>query len=273
MYEVKEEHYKRYLRLLGIEKEKPDYKYLQKIIHAHLSKIPFENISKLYYKKRYGYKELIDFQLYLDGIEKFGFGGTCYSINSYLNLLLQWLGFEVKLCGADMKKPNVHVMNIVNIEKREFIVDLGYAAPFSVPLPLGLRNDYVLTMGIDKYILKTQSPNNSPGIELYRNGELRHGYQVNTRARMISDFKKVIEDSFNKDATFMNALLLTRYDGKKFIVVHNMTLLKSFGEITETYEIRSIEQLASIINNYFGIPKPMVIESIEGIQLQKNGWS
>jgi len=78
----------RYLRLLGIEKQRLDFEYLKKIVKASVDKIPFENISKLYYYKRINLKELVDFELYLDGIEKYGFGGTCYANNFYFNQLL-----------------------------------------------------------------------------------------------------------------------------------------------------------------------------------------
>ena len=140
-------HFVRYLRLLGIEKQRPDFEYLKEIVKAHVLKIPFENISKLYFYKRINLKKLIDFELYLDGIEKYGFGGTCYANNFYLNQLLSWLGYNIKLCGADMKNPDVHIVSVVNIENREFLIDTGYAAPFSEPIPLNLLNDYIIDMG------------------------------------------------------------------------------------------------------------------------------
>ncbi|PLX13441.1 MAG: hypothetical protein C0597_11750, partial [Marinilabiliales bacterium] len=105
----------KYLKLLGLRKQNPGFEYLREIVHAQISKIPFENLSKLLYKKRINLNGLIDFELYLEGIEKYNFGGTCYTNNFYFNQLLEWLGFEVKLCGADMKEPNVHLVNIVKL--------------------------------------------------------------------------------------------------------------------------------------------------------------
>lgn len=126
----------RYLKILGIQRQKPDFEYLKNIVKAQMLKIPFENISKLFYKKRIDLDQLIDFELYLEGMEKYRFGGTCYSNNFYLNQLLEWLGYNIKLCGADMKNPDVHIVNIVNIENRDFLIDTGYAAPFLEPIPL-----------------------------------------------------------------------------------------------------------------------------------------
>jgi len=263
----------RYLRLLGIQKQKPNLEYLKEIVRAQVTKIPFENISKLFFKKRLNLKHLIDFELYLDGIEKYSFGGTCYSNNFFLNQLLCWLGYDIKLCGADMKNPDVHIVSVVTIENREFLVDTGYAAPFSEPLPLYLLNDYSINQGYDSYILKPQNNNNRPQIELYRNGELIHGYRVNPQARNIGEFRQVIEDSFKESATFMNALLLTRFDSDDFIIIHNMTIIESYGLVSKKYSLDSVDQLASVIDNRFGIPRTIVLESVEGLQMLKDGWS
>jgi len=263
----------RYLSLLGIRRQRPGFEFLKEILRAQTSKIPFENISKLYYKKRLNLRHLIAFQLYLDGIEKYGFGGTCYSVNFYLNQLLNWLGYDVKLCGADMKNPDVHIVNILNIKNCEFLIDAGYAAPFSMPLPLDLPVDYSINMGNDRYILKPRDNNKRSQIELYQNGELVHGYTVNPQARNIGEFRHVIEDSFKENSTFMNALLLTRFDDNNFIVIHNMTLIESSLQSSKKHSFDTIEQLALAINNLFGLPGSIVLESLEGVEMLKNGWS
>jgi arylamine N-acetyltransferase len=172
-----------------------------------------------------------------------------------------------------MKNPDVHIVNIVNIDNREFLVDTGYAAPFSEPLPLYLLNDYPINNGNDRYILKPQNNNSRPQIELYRNEELIHGYRVNPNARNIGEFRQVIEDSFKESATFMNALLLSRFSYDNFIVIHNMTITESYGDVLKKNSLDSIEQLVSVINDRFNIPRTIVLESLDGLQMLKNGWS
>ncbi len=271
--EFEEKLFLRHLRLLGIRRQRPGFEYLKEIVRVQASKIPFENISKLFFNKRLNLKHLIDFERYLDGIEKYRFGGTCYANNFYFNQLLNWLGFEIKLCGADMKSPDVHIVNIVTVDNREFLVDTGYAAPFSEPLPLGLSNDYSINMGNDHYVLKPQNNNTRPQIELYRDGALIHGYSVNPRARSIGEFRQIIEDSFKESSTFLNALLLTRFDADNFITIHNMTIIESHGNVSKKNSIDSIDQLTSVIENRFGIPGTIVLESIEGLQMWKDGWN
>ena len=83
-----------YLAILGLARRDPSLEALRELLAAHLTKIPFENISKLYYRKCLGLVDLPDIRLYLDGIEKYHFGGTCYSNNYHFHLLLRSLGYD-----------------------------------------------------------------------------------------------------------------------------------------------------------------------------------
>ena len=59
----------KYLKLLDVERSSPSYQMLCQIIKTHLIRVPFENISKLLYKKQ-GLNYIPDLHTYLDGIEK-----------------------------------------------------------------------------------------------------------------------------------------------------------------------------------------------------------
>lgn len=128
----------RYLGVLGIEPGEPSSSLLAELVSAQLVTAPFENISKLYRFRTRGSTTITDLRQYLDGIEGWRLGGTCYVNNYHLFSLLDRLGFEVSLCGADMNHPDVHMVSMVKIEGREFMVDVGYAAPFFRPLPRDL---------------------------------------------------------------------------------------------------------------------------------------
>lgn len=197
--------FKEYLRVLNVSIKKPNLAALKELIRSHLQHIPFENISKLYYKKKFKLCYMPGFELYIEGIRKYNFGGTCYSNNFYFNQLLRYLGYNVVLCGADMKAPDVHLASIVTIEGQEFIADVGYAAPFLEPLPRNLSSDYQITFGNDKYILLPKDSNGFSQLKFYRNGALKHSYTVKPSSRLISEFDCVIKASFDETATFMNS--------------------------------------------------------------------
>ena len=260
----------RYLNILGTSRREPSITALYEIVMAHLTKVPFENISKLLYKKQ-GLKNIPDLSVYLDGIEKFNFGGTCYSNNYYLYLLLKYLGYDIKLCGADMKKPDVHILSIVKIGGRNFIVDVGYAAPFTEPLPGDLKEDYVITFGEEKYILNPQDESGYSKLEQYNKGELKHWYTVKPQPRKIDEFRNVIEDSYRDDATFMNAVMIAKFYENGSIVMRNLTLIRTDRNIVTTQSIQR-DEIAAAAEKYFGIPRQIVDEAVNEFLILKDTW-
>ena len=217
---------KRYISLLGVQRRKPSMDALCELVQAHLLRVPFENVSKLYYKKHQGLRGIPNLETFLDGIDRFHFGGTCYSNNYYLYQLLANLGYQNRLCGADMSNPDVHLVSIVNLEKREYLIDVGYAAPFLAPMPRDLTTDYTIVLGRERYVLKPQDERGCSRMELYRDGNLNHGYLAKPAPRQIYEFEQVIADSYREDATFMNALLLARFFPNRSLVIHNLTVIE-----------------------------------------------
>ena len=265
--------FSRYLDLLHVERSKPSYDYLAALVKAHLTRVPFENISKLYYRKKSNLRSLPDLDKYLDGIEKYNFGGTCYSNNYYLYLLLRHLGFDIKLCGADMSNPDVHLVSIVSLADREYVIDVGYAAPFIMPMPRDLRTDYEIVLGNDRYVLRPQDSRGRSEVELYRDGHYKHGYIIKPNARAIGEFADVIARSYSHEATFMNALLLVRFYHHRSVVIHNLTLIKSEGAIQERFPLPDRETLTQKIEEYFEIPRDIAREAIADLGELQNAWN
>ena len=201
----------RYLRVLDAPARKPSAEALAELVAAHAMRVPFENVSKLYYRKRENMRRLPDAKRFLDGIERYNFGGTCYTNNYYLNQLLAALGYDAKLCGADMSNPDVHIVSLVAVDGREYLVDVGYAAPFLAPLPRDLAHDHEIVLGRDRYVLEPQDAEGRSRMRLYREGKSKHGYVAKPTPRTLEYFASVIAHSYTDEATFMNALLLVRF--------------------------------------------------------------
>jgi len=260
--------FNKYLELIGVEVSDPSFEQLRKIVKAHLIRVPFENISKLLYKKR-GMNCIPDLETYLNGIEKYNFGGTCYANNYYFYLLLEHLGFDIKLCGADMKNPDVHLTSMVNINEQEYIVDGGYAAPFLEPLPRNLPEDYVINLGREKYLIKRMDENGSTKVEQYYDGKLQHWYTVKPQPRKFDEFRKVIEDSYANDATFMNAIRITRFSENGSLVLKNLLLIEINGSESSTLEITQ-KEIPIVVREKFGMPEELVREAMFGIKELKD---
>jgi arylamine N-acetyltransferase len=263
----------RYLRLLGIPRRAPGLRALTELVAAQAMRVPFENVSKLYYRKRYGLRALPGLERFLEGVERYNFGGTCYSTNYYFSLLLARLGFQVKLCGADMANPDVHVVSMVAVEGREYLVDVGYAAPFLEPLPRGLDRDHVIELGRDRYVVKPLDEDGRTRVELYRNDKLKHGYTAKPAPRRIEEFAQVIEDSFDDQATFMNALLLVRFMPNRSLAVQNLKLIRSEGKNSRIQTIAGREDLPMVVEEHFAIPGWIVELAVKELGQLQDAWS
>ena len=263
----------RYLRLLGLQRRRPSLDALGEIVQTHQQRVPFENISKLYYKKQHALRGLPSLDLFLDGIERFHFGGTCYTNNYYLYLLLANLGYAIKLCGADMSNPDVHLVSMVTIENHEYLIDVGYAAPFLTPLPRDLTTDYTVALGRDRYVLKPQDAQACSKVKLYRDGVLKHGYRAKPLPRRIDEFEHIIVDSYRADATFMNSLLLARFYPDRSIVIHNLTVIESHGLASTSRTLANLEELGQAIVNHFGIPTEITADVVKELGQLGDAWT
>lgn len=263
----------RYLGLLGVSRRGVSFDALCELVQEHLCRVPFENISKLYYRDHLGLKELPSLQLFLDGIERFNFGSTCYASNYYFYQLLANLGYRAILCGADMSDPDVHLVSIVDIENHEYIVDVGYAAPFLAPLPRDLDTDYVIELGRDRYVLEPQDARGCSLLKLYRNGKLKHGYVVKPVPRRIGYFRRVIADSYRCEATFMNAILLARFFPHRSLVIHNLTIVESRGSTSRIEMLTSRGEVIRAITEHFKIPVQITEEVVTGLGRLEDAWS
>lgn len=257
----------RYLRLLGVPARPPGMAALAELVEAHLTRVPFENVSKLLHRGDAAMR-LPPLSRFLDGIERHHLGGTCYANNSSLNALLVHLGYDARLCGADMSKPDVHLVNIVRLDDREFLVDGGYGAPFLAPMPLDPPQEHAIEQGGDRYVLRPRGPDGRSRMEQYRDGRLRHGYTVNPAPRRIGEFAGVIADSFAPTATFMNVVMVARFFPGRSVVVRNLSLIESEGAARRVLPIEGREGLARVIEERLGIPRELVARAIEGIELR-----
>jgi N-hydroxyarylamine O-acetyltransferase len=263
----------RYLRALEVTRREPSAEALAELVAAHVMRVPFENISKLHRKKRLGLTGLPSIALFLEGIEQYHFGGTCYSNNFHFCTLLASLGYRVRLCGADMSSPDVHMVIMVEVDGREYLVDGGYAAPFLSPLPRDLTEDYVITLGRDRYVLKPQDGAGCSRLEMYRDGVVKHGYLAKPVAKKIEDFGGVIADSFRASATFLNALLLARFYRDRSVVIHNLTVIESQGPNTTIRPLGSREELVAEVERQFGIPRAVVGEAVSELHELVDAWA
>lgn len=124
-------------------------------------------------------------------------------------------------------RPDVHVVSMVRLEEREWLVDVGYAAPFFEPLRRDLDTEYEIRFGSCRYVLMPRDRRGCSRLQLFPAGELVHGYLAKPEPRSIGHVEGVIRDSYRDSATFMNALVVERFFPGRSVRIHNLTLTES----------------------------------------------
>ena len=264
--------YQRFINILGLKSRLPSMEALSELLVSHFSVIPFENVSKLFYKATLNQDQLPSFEQYLTGIERFNFGGTCYSNNYYLFKLLAYLGYQVQLNSADMKKPGVHMVIRVSLGNRDYLVDVGYAAPFIQPVPLYLKEDFSLVSGRNHYLFKPMDALGRTKLLMLRNGTVKHGYSINPEARNIGDFEQVIPESFRPDSTFFNSLLVTKYISGHFSTLHNLEYSEAKGAESKIFPLQDLHELSRFMELKFRIPSEITCKVLPELDLSGDAW-
>jgi N-hydroxyarylamine O-acetyltransferase len=255
-----------YLRVLGVPRVDPARGALDELVRAQATRVPFENISKLYRFKHQGLDGIPSIDVYLEGIERFHFGGTCYPNNFHFCRLLRTLGYDAALCGADMPSgEDVHAAITVAIDGRDLLVDVGYGAPFLEALPRDVGHDVVLRYGRDRYVLKPRDDHGRSRLDMYRDGELIHGYLLKPTPRPIEHFSEAVRDSFRESATFMNAVDLVRFSDSESVVIYNLSIIRSTVDSFSIERLNDREELVQAIEREFGIPVEIARDAIVGL--------
>jgi arylamine N-acetyltransferase len=254
--------YKRYLRLIGIKTIPTGIDGLREIIHKHLYYVPFENVSKLilFGKERSG--RPLSLSEFLDGIEFHDLGGTCHSSNPYLQELLNFLGFETMLLGADMSESNVHTCLRTILNSHQYHVDVGYAAPFKEPMRLD-NTPHTIVHGKYTYQFKKSENLNKYKIEVLLDGNRIHGYSINEDVRNFNFFVKTIKESFEPGNTFMSCIRITRVFKDRTIELKDNKLIYYKGAKSYSKMLMNMAEVETTVKNELMMPRCPVKKAIK----------
>jgi arylamine N-acetyltransferase len=258
----------RYLQLLGVERAVPCHELLSELVRAQLIRVPFENVSKLYLRMTRGASFIPSLEEHLEGIERWAFGGTCYANNPHFATLLRNVGFEVDICGAAMSRPDVHVVSIVRLDGIEYLVDVGYGAPFFAPMRVDLDREQEVVFGRSRFVLHPRDGRRRSRLDHYRDGRLIHGYEVDPQPRALDYFGGVIRESYSKEATFMKVVVVERFSADHSIRIHNFELTESTHSTSSTTRLNDRDELVDALARLCGFPAEIVRDVVAGLPLE-----
>ncbi|GGK17904.1 hypothetical protein GCM10010965_08630 [Caldalkalibacillus thermarum] len=256
-----------YLDVLGLPLKSPSLSYLNEICRAHLTTFPFENISKLFlYRDREKHvNPILMLESFIQGHQQFQFGGTCFTLNANLLLLLRELGFR---CYHVMLSQEHMAIVVVFEDEKKVYVDCGAAAPFFEPIPLDGKA-YTVRFGPEE--IRLQPLSNTEDVYIYerfykrkQNGKVWR-FDANQKYEL-SDFVPLIAQSNQPGAPFMSILRcqLWQLDKNRSVSLlnHVLTIRHAHGQ-EEKLVLHSIEEIEEVLQNDFALGRLPVRESIQ----------
>lgn len=242
-----------YLQHLGLEKEEPSLKYLNKLHRNHLLSIPFENLD-IHYRK----KIVLDYQKIYEKIIGNRRGGFCYELNGLFLHLLANLGFDVQAGSARVFEnghPSAefdHMIVFCQLGSDRYLCDVGFGELFSHPKKLELNQttlDYnhywKFEMNPDEdWILKKSSDNSA----------FNAIYQFHLQPHEIIEFlPRCNYHQESPDSHFTQQKMITQLFAEGRITLTNRKLkTQLFGEIVEK-PILNEDEFLTQLEEYFGI--------------------
>jgi N-hydroxyarylamine O-acetyltransferase len=188
-----------YLERIGVPPasvESPDLDALERLQRAHVTAVPFENLSIVGdpHGDREGAGVVLSVpHLYRKIVER-GRGGYCFELNGLFHWLLDDLGYEVDrvaarvLSGDGVRTPANHHANVVTLDRR-YVVDVGLGTPkLRRPLPLD-GTPRVDGAGVEWRVAESDRPDETSRTEFRRADEWTERYVFSHVARDLSYFE------------------------------------------------------------------------------------
>ncbi|WP_367566597.1 arylamine N-acetyltransferase [Lacrimispora sp.] len=242
---------KAYLERIGaVESEKRDIEYLAYLQERHLLTIPFENLD-ISQKKPIVLAPELFFQKIIEGKR----GGICFELNGLFNILLNELGFETKLVSASVRnekggwiREDGHPTNIVTINKKDYLVEVGYGNAARKPIPLSGEESEDISG-----VYRAETLGEKYDLQRKQEGEWVTIYRFSSEHKPLEKFKDgsdFIQYSPLSHFTQMRAVTIATEQGRITAINNTVTITKNNTKENFTF---NEDELPCILQTYFGI--------------------
>jgi len=250
-----------YFRRIGYTGSRaPTLETLQKIVFAHATAIPFENLDVLLSGVVSLNHSAVDKKILRDGR-----GGYCFEQNTLMMRALGALGFTVLPISSRVRVdrppsawacPRTHVLNLVTIEGVRWLADVGVG---------GLSASSVIRLDVTE---EQSTPHEPRRVVL-------EGSVYLIQAKQGKDWKPVCDftlevmsavdrevanwfTSTHPDSHFKNRLVVSRMlpHGRVNLLNHDLSFRNCQGEITSRLTISTREQLLQVLRDHFNLHFP-----------------
>jgi len=246
----------------------PSVENLRKLMWAHITHVPYENLDI------YDYKRRIDFALpHL--FEKFVInrrGGYCYEINGFFMGILEALGYDCYplsgrlLFGKEVAGMMGHRTTIVTIGSEQYLCDVGYGAGCAEG-PVSLNEPGIQDIMGYKFSIRHHDGDFYGDMTLVKHledGTESDFYTVYKRPHTLLDFiGPNYYTSTSPDSPFLKKRIVRLRTETGSIVIDDKTFRRKVGKEVYEEEITTNKRLYEILTQEFNMIVPKMTFSTD----------
>ena len=247
---------KQYLHRIDLDQIPfPDLASLFLLQKNHLLNIPFENLDILM-----GRKIILDEKKMFKKVITNKRGGFCHELNGLFFLLLEKLGYKVKRISAQVYgskkvfgKPYDHTAIIVELDKVEYLVDVGFGKFAFQPLRFDL--EAVQSDGYNSFRIKKLNHRFHVVEFKFDKKDWQYGYKFTKKHREVSEYIPMcdwLQTSPDSSFTQRKRITIPTKNGGRITLADEVLKISKGKKVTEKV-VKNEKEFNQYLEKYFGI--------------------
>jgi len=257
------------LDYLGCPPKAPTLRYLNRLIHAYIRKVPWESVSRIV--KRHTMQNTKDCprlpeEFWSDAM-RYGFGGTCFESSLAFYSLLMSLGCEGYLTVNDMgESRGCHAAIIILFSGQKYLIDI------TIPVHAAIRIDPQKTVrrntALFDYILRPVSKDKYEVERSHRAS--KNLFTLIDVPVSLPDYQAIVENDY-AEATgrFLKSVVMVKVvegKGQRFFSDQKPYKLESFDRAGRMEKFIEPENLPHTLAELFQMPEDSISTVLSWIQ-------
>lgn len=245
----------------------PSLRYLNRLIHAYIRRVPWESVSRIV--KRHVTLETKNCprwpEEFWQEAMQLGFGGTCYESSLAFYSLLVALGYEGYLTVNDMgDSRGCHAAIVLLLNEHKYLVDI------TIPLHVAVRIDPQKVVrrntAFYNYAIRPVQENK---FEVERSHHPhRNAFTLIDIPVSLQDYKEIVKNDYKETGFFLSSVVMAKVTGdrtSRFFSNHKPYKLESFSRAGKKEAFIEPETLPHTLAELFQMPENKISAALSWI--------
>jgi len=246
----------------------PTLRFLNRIIHAYIRRVPWESVSRI--GKRLATSASQDCprlpEEFWGDVLQYGLGGTCYESSLAFYSLLMSLGYTGYLTVNDMGETRgCHAAIIILLGGHKYLVDI------SIPVHAAVRIDpHKTTRRRTLFHDYTMRPVRECAYEVMRSHHPnRNAFTLMDIPVTLTDYRAILERDYTETGLFLTSVVIVKVIGEKtwrFFSDRKPYRLESFNRDGKSETLLPAENVPHILAGLFQMPADNISTALSWVE-------